>query len=657
VAGAYRGHVLALAKSARRKAELLGAVRILWAYRDHLPGAARLATANPWHGASGHSLAQVPPASHTNKTPRIAPATMASLLAWSLRMVEDFGPDIADAWAEFRELRAGTHPSQRRFEGLAPRDRLALFLADARRDGTALPGRRRQDGTREVNQSHLRRLLGQRPGTLTAAQLRQVQQSGLPIATGSYLGAIRGQLDGTPWRDRPITVDELPDLVRLLAAACFTTTCYLSGMRPGEALNLRRGCRPTDPETGQLLLQGRRGKGHGRLPWTGGDDVLARPWVVVAPVHAAVAMMERLAPHPLVFPASIVGAQHRRSADTHARVSRRLTRDLEQFADWVNATFAVAGGALPIPPDPTKHIHPSRLRRTLAYFIVRKPRGLIAAALQYGHISTKVTLNYSGSADSSWMEDLAVERLELVLEQTDQDAALLDDGEHVSGPSAAEYRNRVARARRFAGRVVNQARNVQRVLGQADSNIHHGEAMTCVWRAEPAACRKAKLDLGLPADDAPDEPECRPTCQNLAYTDRDIQQIKEELATLEKLAADPLAPSPIGDRAAAHAAQRHAIIKRHEQARPVSIQSRRTTMARGPGDRQHERAAITAAADRLLAGTPLRSTSGRLTASELIIEAGAAPRPRLQRPQGPGGRVPGQGQGTTRNPCGDAAAR
>ncbi len=197
---------------------------------------------------------------------------------------------------------------------------------------------------------------------------------------------------------------------------------------------------------------------------------------------------------------------------------------------------------------------------------------MIAGALQYGHISTKVTLNYSGSADSSWMEDLAVERLELVLEQTDQDAALLDDGEHVSGPSAAEYRNRVARARRFAGRVVDRARNVERILGQADSNIHHGEAMTCVWRAEIAACRKAKLDLGLPADDAPDESECRPTCQNLAYTDRDVQQLERELATLEKLAADPLAPSPIRDRAAAHAAQRHAIIKRHEQARPVSIQ-------------------------------------------------------------------------------------
>jgi chromosome segregation ATPase len=39
-------------------------------------------------------------------------------------------------------------------------------------------------------------------------------------------------------------------------------------------------------------------------------------------------------------------------------------------------------------------------------------------------------------------------------------------------------------------------------------------------------------------------------------------------------------------------------------------------------DLSAEQAALSAAANRLLAGTPLRATSGGLTASELIIEAG-----------------------------------
>ncbi|MEV5449532.1 hypothetical protein [Streptomyces sp. NPDC052535] len=43
-------------------------------------------------------------------------------------------------------------------------------------------------------------------------------------------------------------------------------------------------------------------------------------------------------------------------------------------------------------------------------------------------------------------------------------------------------------------------------------------------------------------------------------------------------------------------------------------------MGRRPRDQEADRAAIQAAAERLLAGTPLRSRSGRLTASELITE-------------------------------------
>ncbi|MFI1191630.1 hypothetical protein [Streptomyces californicus] len=44
-------------------------------------------------------------------------------------------------------------------------------------------------------------------------------------------------------------------------------------------------------------------------------------------------------------------------------------------------------------------------------------------------------------------------------------------------------------------------------------------------------------------------------------------------------------------------------------------------MGRRPRDEEADRAAIRAASDRLLAGTPLRSQSGKLTASELITES------------------------------------
>ena len=561
----YRADVLSLSRTPGRKAGLFNAVRALWAYRGFLPPECRLAPASPWDAAPGSQLAKAPRPGRVNKTPRIAPATMQALLAWALLVVEDIGPDVREAWTEYRQLNDGTHALHPQFHGLPITARVELFLKQATHDGTALPGHYR-DGRITVNWGQLRRILGYWSSWTPTLKTR-ICQADLPVVDGSPVGTVTGRVHGRPWRDRPITAQELPTLIRVLSAACFVVTCYLSGMRPGEVLNLERGCADTDEVTGELLVQGRDGKGRNRS--AAAEDILARtrPWVVVEPVHTAVAMMESLTSHRFLFPASIAVPGSRRHNEDHARASPQTNLDIDAFITWVNTTFGRPDGSLPIPPDPAKHVHASRLRRTLAYFIVRRPRGLVAAALQYSHISTKVTLSYSGNADTSWTDDLAAERLEMVLDQTDEDWTRLQDGEHISGPAAAEYRSRLTRVARFAGRVVNQVRNAERLLTQADPNIHHGQAMTCVWRAETAACRKAKLAQGLPADEAPDETECRSCCPNLAYTDRDIDQLADDLAALEKTTTDPLVPHPIRDRAAAQAAHRRTVIERHEQSR------------------------------------------------------------------------------------------
>jgi hypothetical protein len=65
------------------------------------------------------------------------------------------------------------------------------------------------------------------------------------------------------------------------------------------------------------------------------------------------------------------------------------------FCTWVNRYCVAAGRADIIPPDPNGKLHPARLRRTLAWFIARKPCGMVAAAIQYGHVSVAMTLGYS----------------------------------------------------------------------------------------------------------------------------------------------------------------------------------------------------------------------------------------------------------------------
>jgi integrase len=564
---AYHRHVAALACSADRQGRLLATVRTLWSYQIHLPEPARLSP-DPWDGAGGARKAGRSP-SPTNKTPRISAATMETLLAWSLTMVERIGEDIIAARTDYQRLDAGTHPTQAAYRHLGPTDRVRAFADQARRAGATIPGRPGR-GEPTINWSHLARLLHLHPAALGRPDLRRMlSESGLGIAPDSFLGSITARIDGRPWRDQPITVTELPTLARLLSAASFVVIAYLSGMRPGEVLNLRRGCADRDTGTGELLVRGQLGKGHDRLPAADGQPA-GRPWVVVAPVHTAISVLERITSGELLFPASLTRPRSRRTTGEQARPAHSVNVDIEDFIIWVNRGFGGPDGIPAIPADPAGHIHASRLRRTLAYFIVRRPRGLIAAALQYAHVHTKVTLGYSGIADTSWLDDLAVERLEMVLDQTDQDAALLEKGEHVSGCSAADYTTRVQRAARFAGRTITQVRNVDRLLASADPAIHHGDGMTCVWRAETAACRKARIAEGLPHTDGPEESECVSTCANLAYTDRDIARLQDRHQAMTAAATDPLAPKPLRERTSLIAGQLQVIIDRHEQTRPAT---------------------------------------------------------------------------------------
>jgi hypothetical protein len=250
---------------------------------------------------------------------------------------------------------------------------------------------------------------------------------------------------------------------------------------------------------------------------------------------------------------------------------------LTEWASVLDVELPPAGGA--IPPDPAGRIYSTRFRRTLAYFIVRRPGGLIAAALQYGHVRSKVTLGYAGAADTGWLDDLTVERLEMVLEQADTDWRHLAGGEHVSGPAAGDYRARVQATRPFAGRAVTSIRAAERLLAAADPSIHHGEAMTCVWRAETAACRNTRLQQGLPVSDAPEPSECQSSCRNLAWTGRDITAQRERAARLAAAAGDPLAPAPLRDRAAARAAQAQAVIDRHDRSRSTDTAAEHETTA------------------------------------------------------------------------------
>ncbi|MCX5129430.1 hypothetical protein [Streptomyces sp. NBC_00347] len=570
----FKSHVLELARPDDNKVKILHAARVLWGYRDLLPEECRLPKKRPWGAASAEDLVGVVHDWYSsNKTPRLAAVTMEALLAWSLRMIEDFGPDIREALHAYEELMGGQHPAtlaaKATYGATSLRARFPGYLAELHQAGRGLPGcirRQRHGGGIGLDHAHIARMVGSSTTKVKpheAAILTMAKEYGLQLEDDAYaLGDPVGRFQGTVWRDRPIGIREAYVLVRHLTAACFIVICYLSGMRSGEVLQLRRGCLRQDND-GALVLIGRRSKGPGRFPAADIDETEERPWAVVSAVSPAVEMLESLSDTEMLFPPSRQRTTTVRTRRNMSKPSGTMNDDLRSFIDWVNSNFSDPSGPA-IPPDPIKEIHARRFRRTLAYFVVRRPGGLVAAQLQYGHINVKVTLGYAGDADTAWMEDLAVEELEMVVEQVDEDLLALDGGEQVSGPSAPEYRRRVHKAAKFAGRVLNQARNAGRLLASVNPNIHHGLGMTCVWRYETAGCREEREAAGVEVG-GPDERFCRTDCTNLAFTDRDIEHKRVEYRRWNASAEDALSPKPLRDRARVKAERARAVVVGHER--------------------------------------------------------------------------------------------
>lgn len=570
----YLDDVIALELDSARKAGLLGAVRRLWSYRDRLPAAMRLPAAPPWGGQTLRTLLGAPSPSRENRTPRIAADTIEALLLWSLRFVDDFSTDIIDAFAEHVRLwaRSPQHSATRRTAEQTQRI-VADYLDQHRTNGGALPGVTR-DGNLAPNWAHLIRVLDLgKHGLDQGCQARAlIADSGLPIAATSDLNVpIAGRLHAQPWRSAPIGYHEATGLAELLRTACFVVIAYLTGMRPGEILHLERGCVHHDPTTGLWTIRGRKFKGaHDadgeKIPEGQDRD---DPWTTVAAAGRAVAVLERLHSHRLLFatqlhPGRFTGAI---STTRAARNAGLIAHDTTALMNWVNE-YTAASDHLheQIPTDPHGAISPSRLRRTLAWHIVRRPRGLIAGAIQYGHLNVMVTLGYSGTYDSGFPTERAYEDWLHRIDRLADDHQRLTQGEHVSGPAADVYRHRINNAHAtFAGRVLTTHRQALDLIANPLLQIYPGKAMTCAFDPAKALCQMRSDHTST--RQTPDQDDCRPNCRNIAYTDRDIDQLHTQADELRAVLTNYLAPSPRHHRERAELDRITTIIRHHGQGR------------------------------------------------------------------------------------------
>lgn len=523
----------------------------------------------PWdvHGVDDY----LPPATSAqggeNLTEELAPETMGPLLIWAIRLVDDYAEDILAAVAERRRLSTAANSNVGTPESLAA---LRSYIDGLLVDDRPLPTHMHA-GRRCLNVQYVAGITGAsidqvskqaRTGTWKQAVIRTPGPSPLPIP-------VTGTIGGQSWRDA-VDFTEALDLLRHLTTACFIVIAYLTGMRPGEVLGLRSGCYP-DPEPdvngespqhmiyGHVYKTARDGDGN----HLSAGVLREAPWVAIAPVVHAVRVLERVVPaDALLFDhrAHYWGKGKMQKGNGSLRVSTLGDR-IEDFVAWASKEATALGRAHDvIPPDPHGSIGTERFRRSLAWHIARRPSGLVALAIQYGHLRTAVSAGYAARSRGGIHKLLDVETARATIDTITHLQEDLDEGIGISGPAARRAINSAATAPQFQGTVIT-ARTARKILSNADLAVYDNPntLLMCVYNRDRALCHRDTDDSSPRLD------RCISSCANIARTDHHAEQLRQRAVVLDKRASR--LPNPIGDRLRHNADKLHTIADEHDRTR------------------------------------------------------------------------------------------
>ncbi|MDY0909511.1 hypothetical protein [Microbacterium sp. CFBP9034] len=539
----YQRHLLTAHRSPQRRHALRAAVTFLWRYRQPLgTEALRL---DPRRIPGWREQGARP---SENTTARIPEAVHSRTLVWAMRFVNDFADDIITAVTTWEKLRRPRPPSRnaRHVNDASITD----YLANAHADGKPLPG-----FNGRVNHAAIARTIGcnRRAVDDHAVKFADAARE-LGVSDFVYLDVnVKGRIDGNPWIDGvtldPARDDSLAVLTQMLQAACYITVAFLSGMRDSEVKHLRNGCSTTHLD------------GNGRpyrwtvtgLAFKGEDDPagVAATWVIGAPAAQAISVLERVQAHshnrtdwlfaPIKTGPGIGSAgRHGNKTMTNAGSNRQLNR----FITWVNDYCRARGlrDSIPYVDGKPWRLSTRQFRRTLAWYIARKPGGSIAGAIAYRHHSIQMFEGYAGTSDSGFRAEVEAEQ---ALTRGEDLLAAIDRNEHtnLTGPAAQEAEQRLqkmGRDARFGGTVTTDRQRFLRLITVNAPAVYPGKYVTCVYTHSKALCR----DQNQTTDSTPDLGNCKPlACKNVALTEANRATWQAELTSIEtELKSTPLLP-------------------------------------------------------------------------------------------------------------------
>ena len=545
----YHHHLAVTYRSATRRHTLRAAVAFLWRYRH----------------AFGHDALRLDPrtipewrernTSRTeNTTARIPEEVHSRLLVWAMRFVNDFAEDILTAVVKWEKLRRPRLPQRRTREFNDAS--VSQYLAEARAAGHPLPGFNGQ-----VNHAAIARTIGcnRRAVDDHADDFAEAAKT-LGVSDFIYLDIdVTGHIDGDSWIEGvtldPARDDSLAVLTQMLQAACYIIIAFLSGMRDSEVKHLRRGC-----STAHLDGNGQPYRWTvSSLAFKGEDDPTGVPatWVIGAPAARAIAVLEQAQDRAhnrtdwLFAPIKTgpgTGSAGRLGNKTMTNAGSN--RQLNRFVTWVNDYCCTRGRNDGIPDVDGRpwRISTSQFRRTLAWYIARRPGGSIAGAIAYRHHSIQMFEGYAGTSDSGFRAEVEAEQ---ALTRGEDLLAVIDQHDHtrLAGPASDEARRRLdlmGQTPGFAGTVTTDRRRFLRLISAHDPAVYPGRYVTCVYSHDKALCRAGSSE----SDSSPDQSNCKPlTCRNVALTEDNIQSWREELNGLDaQLASRPSLPPALETR-------------------------------------------------------------------------------------------------------------
>lgn len=502
-----------------RRLDIAGQL-FLWRYRTLLTDPLRFDPQYVVDGWSQRSRKRT-----ENVTPRIPEQVLGPLSAWSLRFVDDFAPDILTVMDDSGPLRPSSANGKlgRNADATAA---LAAVLDDYITAGRPLPGTRRGANravlAAEAGISSIRRPDHQ-------ALIRAAEQT---VGVDPYTWVpitISGQLDGRQWTDG-ISANHQPTmsvkvLSRMLLTACYVLVAYLSGMRESEVKHLRRGCvavrRTPDGTPYRWTVTGTAFKG------ASDPNGVEATWTVGAPIARAIEVLERLvrpdADLLCTFLTGSTGDTSRKTGPNQVFTTTATNMQLNDLCAWINSYCAAHGRS-----DHIQRVDGApwvlttwQFRRTLAWFIARRPGGSVAGVIAYRHLSIHVFEGYAGTSASGFRAEVEAEQAILRGENL---MAMIDQHEHtqLAGPAAKEAAARLAefaQGVQFTGAVPTDPQRIKRLLSKSGGSIYPGKYSACVFDARKALC----LNGPAAGDAEPRLDHCQPlSCTNVALTRENV---------------------------------------------------------------------------------------------------------------------------------------